>query len=98
MTHYECEECGAILSVEEMNYGHTCLGRDKEEEEDIEEEDEELVIYEQLEESVDLNHNHYWKCTDIPGYFLCECGVISRYNRETKSKEILVPELKGGEI
>ncbi len=89
MTHYECEECGSILSVEEMNYGHTCFGR---------EEEEDLVIYEELDEPIDISHDHYWKCTDIPGYFICECGVMSRYNRETGLKEILVLESEGGEI
>lgn len=35
--------------------------------------------------------NHYWECTDIPGYFICNiCFSVSRYNRETEEKEILM--------
>lgn len=45
-----------------------------------------------------MNHDHYWKCSDIPGYFLCECGAISKHNMETGLKEICTPETEGGEI
>ena len=34
-------------------------------------------------------HEHYWECDDVPGYYYCKCGTISRYNRETRQKDIL---------
>jgi hypothetical protein len=52
----------------------------------------------QVKEAINMTHSHYWKCTDVPGYFLCECGAMSRHNRETGSKEIWSLESEGGEI
>lgn len=34
-------------------------------------------------------HSHYWDCSDIPGIYICQCGVESYYNRQTKQKEII---------
>lgn len=52
----------------------------------------------QVKEAINMTHSHYWKCTDVPGYFLCECGAMSKHNRETGSKEIWSLESEGGEI
>ena len=35
-----------------------------------------------------INHNHYWECDDVPGYFYCSCGVTAIHNRETGLKDI----------
>ena len=34
------------------------------------------------------DHNHYWECDDVPGYFYCACGVTAIHNRETGEKDI----------
>lgn len=46
--------------------------------------------------AINITHNHYWKCMDTPGYFLCKCGTVSRHNRETGLKEILIEEIEKG--
>lgn len=35
------------------------------------------------EEAINVTHEHYWKVSDVPGYFLCECGDISHQNNGT---------------
>lgn len=35
-------------------------------------------------------NSHVWACLDTPGYFSCKCGAVSRHNRVTGSKEIIV--------
>lgn len=52
----------------------------------------------QVKEAINMTHSHYWKCTDVPGYFLCECGSISEQDRKTGLKRIWELESEGGEI
>ena len=32
-----------------------------------------------------LNHKHFWDCTDIPGIFMCICGATRHYLATTES-------------
>lgn len=52
----------------------------------------------QVKEAINMSHSHYWKCTDVPGYFLCECGSVSEQDRNTGLKRIWELESEGGEI
>jgi len=52
----------------------------------------------QVKEATNMSHSHYWKCTDVPGYFLCECGSVSEQDRNTGLKRIWELESEGGEI
>ena len=52
----------------------------------------------QVKEATNMSHSHYWKCTDVPGYFLCECGSVSEQDRKTGLRRIWELESEGGEI
>jgi len=52
----------------------------------------------QAKEAINMTHSHYWKVTDVPGYFLCECGSVAVHDKETKLKRIWEVEAEGGEI
>lgn len=41
-----------------------------------------------IKEAISVTHDHYWKTTDVPGYYLCECGFISVNDRNNQMIKI----------
>ena len=37
------------------------------------------------------NTKHIWKCSDIPGNYMCICGASGIWNRELQKIEVLEP-------
>jgi hypothetical protein len=38
-----------------------------------------------------MTHGHKWECTDIPGVYVCDCGMGAKYgywNPDTKEIEV----------
>lgn len=40
---------------------------------------------------IDQKTEHYWKCTDTPGYYICHCGATGIWNRDLQKIEVEFP-------
>lgn len=40
-------------------------------------------------------HEHKLECSDIPGYYFCECGAQFRYIRDVQQFKLLEETTKG---
>lgn len=34
---------------------------------------------------------HNWKCSDVPGHYICYCGTTGIWNRDLQKIEVLEP-------